>query len=852
MNMHVPQTYETIAEVKENMMVSNCIVSAQSNKPVMGIVQDSLLSCRLLTKRDTFIEKDEFMNILMNIDMTDKIMPKPCILKPKPLWSGKQLINMILPNINLFRYAAWHNESDIQGFSESDTELYINNGDYLSGTMCKKTLGTSSGSLIHIIWTNHGSKIANRFISDIQFLANNWIVNRGFSVGIQDAINREHIQKEVNTIIDDADTKVKEIIEIGQKENQTPKSYEKKINMILNKARDTAGLKVQDDLTTNNNIYSMVTGGSKGSIINISQIMACVGQQNIGGQRIGYGYIDRTLPHFEKNDNTADSRGFVKHSYLKGLSPSEFFFHAMGGREGIIDTAVKTSETGYIQRRLIKAMEDIKVHYDGTVRNSINDIIQYRYGDDNMDGCHLMTQDWKGERYHLPFSIKTLQRLYHPINDEEESKESNLDNIVEHNELYIYILQSLFDNKQPSDDIIQLIEDQYRKAKVCAGEMVGTIAAQSIGEPVTQLTLNTFHFSGVSEKNVTLGVPRLKELINLTKNIKSPTMYIRLDNEYDELMMHKISKRFEYSIIDDYIVSKSVQYNMELYDFEKEYYKLLDEIDTTNFTWCITLKLDTKKMLSDHVNCHMITSMINSKVINVTCCSNFKYDKPYSYIIIRTLTEQYNIENIEILKNKILYDIEIKGIKDVSKLFIKNKNTLESDGSNLKELLSSKDNIDVYNCFSNNIIEVYELLGIEAARTVLLNEIRNVIQFDGSYVNVRHLTLLVDTMTYRGGLMSITRHGINRNDTGPLMKCSFEETVNVLINAAVNSQVDHLRGVTETIMLGKTSKVGTGFMDIFLDIDKLCDNYSEFRPSSPKRSSDSYFSSFFPLKELEY
>ena len=280
--------------------------------------------------------------------------------------------------------------------------------------------------------------------------------------------------------------------------------------------------------------------------------------------------------------------------------------------------------------------------------------------------------------------------------------------------------------------------------------------------------------------------------------------------------------------------------------------ELLDDIQIGDCSCCITLKLDTKKLINDYVDCHVITSILNTKIANIWSTSNFNYDETYSYIVIRTSNNFYNNETIETLKNRIIYDIEIKGIKDVTKLYVKNNNSLETDGSNLKDLLMIKEYIDIHKCFSNDIIEVYETFGIEAARTVLLNEIRNVIQFDGSYVNVRHLELLVDTMTYRGGLMSITRHGINRNDTGPLMKCSFEETVNVLINAAVNSQIDHLRGVTETIMLGKTSKIGTGFVDILLDVDKLYNTYSEFSPSSPKRTSESYFSSYFPLKEMNY
>ena len=129
----------------------------------------------------------------------------------------------------------------------------------------------------------------------------------------------------------------------------------------------------------------MVRSGSKGKENNVAQMIGCVGQQNVSGKRLEFGYIDRVLCHFERNDKGPEAKGFVEHSYKTGLDPHEFFYHAMGGREGIIDTAIKTSETGYIQRRLVKAMEDLKINTDQTVRNAIGDIVQFNYGDDGLD-----------------------------------------------------------------------------------------------------------------------------------------------------------------------------------------------------------------------------------------------------------------------------------------------------------------------------------------------------------------------------------------------------------------------------------------------------------------------------------
>nr|GMC96905.1 DNA-directed RNA polymerase II subunit 1 [Ipomoea batatas] len=314
MNMHVPQSFETRAEVLELMMVPKCIVSPQSNRPAMGIVQDTLLGCRKITKRDTFIEKDVFMNILMWWEDFDGKVPAPAILKPRPLWTGKQVFNLIIPKqINLLRYSSWHSDS------EKGEEV--------------------------------GPDAARKFLGHTQWLVNYWLLQNSFSIGIGDTIADAKTMENINVTISDAKNKVRELI-IAFQEKQIEaepgrtmiESFENRVKQILSKARDDAGSFAEKSLAESNNLKAMVTAGSKGSFINISQMTACVGQQNVEGKRIPFGFINRTLPHFTMDDFGAESRGFVGNSYLRGLNPREFFFHAMGGRESLIDTAVKTSE----------------------------------------------------------------------------------------------------------------------------------------------------------------------------------------------------------------------------------------------------------------------------------------------------------------------------------------------------------------------------------------------------------------------------------------------------------------------------------------------------------------------------
>ena len=366
----------------------------------------------------------------------------------------------------------------------------------------------------------------------------------------------------------------------------------------------------------------MVNSGSKGKMINISQMVACLGQQNVDGKRIPNGFNDRTLPHYYKYDDSSEARGFIENSFMSGQAPQEFFFHAMSGREGLIDTACKTAATGYIQRKLVKSMEDLYVNYDLSVRNSTGCIYQFIYAGDGMEGINIESQnllinklDTKGLCDKFLFSKDTeWDKLLDEqtikdmkgTNDYQEKFNDSLKTIIDHKEylyninntlennilypidinrlcknkclqkeqilsnvspLYILdkneelkeklivtknfinnkIIQILIDihlnpkllmtkfniQKDEYDEIWEDIKYLFEKSKVSPGEMVGVIAAQSIGEPATQMTLNTFHFAGVSAKsNVTRGIPRLTELLHLSKNMKSPSTTIFLKEEY--------------------------------------------------------------------------------------------------------------------------------------------------------------------------------------------------------------------------------------------------------------------------------------------------------------------------------
>ena len=291
MNLHVPQSLETRAEIEQLAMVPRMIITPQSNRPVMGIVQDTLTAVRKMTKRDVFITQEQMMTLLMFLPTWDGKMPMPAILKPKPLWTGKQLFSLIIPgNVNLILNHKTHPKEEDSGpykwITVGDTKVLIEQGKLLSGIVCKKTVGSSAGSLLHVVFNEHGHEIAGRFYGNIQTVVNNWLLLEGHSIGIGDTFADPATYREIQQTIKNAKDSVVEVIEKAHNDNLEPtpgntlrQTFENQVNRILNDARDKTGKSAQNSLSEFNNFKAMVVSGSKGSEINISQVIACVGQQ---------------------------------------------------------------------------------------------------------------------------------------------------------------------------------------------------------------------------------------------------------------------------------------------------------------------------------------------------------------------------------------------------------------------------------------------------------------------------------------------------------------------------------------------------------------------------------------------
>nr|XP_031363499.1 DNA-directed RNA polymerase II subunit RPB1 [Lonchura striata domestica] len=909
MNLHLPQSLETRAEIQELAMVPRMIVTPQSNRPVMGIVQDTLTAVRKFTKRDVFLER-----------------------------------------------------------------VIVENGELIMGILCKKSLGTSAGSLVHISYLEMGHDTTRLFYSNIQTVINNWLLIEGHTIGIGDSIADAKTYQDIQNTIKKAKQDVIEVIEKAHNNELEPtpgntlrQTFENQVNRILNDARDKTGSSAQKSLSEYNNFKSMVVSGAKGSKINISQVIAVVGQQNVEGKRIPFGFKHRTLPHFIKDDYGPESRGFVENSYLAGLTPTEFFFHAMGGREGLIDTAVKTAETGYIQRRLIKSMESVMVKYDATVRNSINQVVQLRYGEDGLAGesvefqnlatlkpsnkafekkfkfdytneralrrtlqeelvkdilsnahiqnelerefdrmredrevlrvifptgdskvvlpCNLLRMIWNAQKI---FHINSrLPSDLHPVKVVEGVKELSRKLVIVNGEdplsrqaqenatllFNIHLRSTLCSRRmveefrlsgEAFDWLLGEIESKFNQAIAHPGEMVGALAAQSLGEPATQMTLNTFHYAGVSAKNVTLGVPRLKELINISKKPKTPSLTVFLlgQSARDAERAKDILCRLEHTTLRKVTANTAIYYDpnpqstvvAEDQEWVNVYYEMPDFDVSRISPWLLRVELDRKHMTDRKLTMEQIAEKINAGFGDDLNCI-FNDDNAEKLVLrIRIMNSDENKmqEEEEVvdkmdddvflrcIESNMLTDMTLQGIEQISKVYMHLPQTdnkkkiiitedgefkalqewiLETDGVSLMRVLSEKD-VDPVRTTSNDIVEIFTVLGIEAVRKALERELYHVISFDGSYVNYRHLALLCDTMTSRGHLMAITRHGVNRQDTGPLMKCSFEETVDVLMEAAAHGESDPMKGVSENIMLGQLAPAGTGCFDLLLDAEK--------------------------------
>lgn len=977
MNMHIPQNKSTSIELKELAHVSKMIISGSSSKPNIGINMDPLVGSYIFTKQDIKISRTDVMNLLYrtNIDYSK-------INLNKETYTGQEIFSFIIPE-------------EIDMINKS-TGFHIENGKLLSGIVDKSIVGTKKGSLNHIIWNLLGPKKSVNFLNNVQRLINHWLLNKGFSVGMKDTVLQPDINDKIRNIINTNTKKIDMLItDIENRINDYGMDFleKKTLDLLSDALNNSIKLAINSVADKNNNFISMYESGAKGSSVNIGQITACLGSQDQEG-RLKKKYNGRVTPYYSYNDDTASARGFVSSSFLSGLEVPEYIYHAMTGRDGIIDTAVKTSGSGYIQRKLVKLLEDIMVCYDGTVRGANDNIIQFTYGEDGIEPTRLEVQqinllkysetqmkkiykfddnelktaikikndsstnlynikktpdfdkelnedfylkmlEYKKDLenhyrkiyyddkilntqyYLMPFNLYRLintkmLRKYDKSNNNSDlhpcyilqvlnrlvedpdlnitcmskkdlkNKESMKNKIEMNSKFLIKILiytylaprRCIFEyklSKQEFNNTIEKIRFLYQKSIIQPGEMVGVMAAQSLGEPSTQMTLNTFHYAGVGSKGVgSLGIKRLVELLSLTENMKKPIMTVYLDDKYKQ-DLNKVNKIISY-VKEIFLVDIINKNNIKIYLDSKLEIQRQDNVSLSHYVdennrrkgkthskgllpWVIRIELNREIMLNYGITLLDIKTKFHvywknkqieitmkkeekevfDKITNVSIMTN--YDNSEVPIIhIRLDLQPFDYKTLVNFQDIISRKLKIRGIENIGdveeekvKKIVFNEDDdkdyeyiLYTKGSNLMEIRKIE-GIDLNHTITNNIREIYNIFGIEATRNALINEFNSI--FKEYSIDYHHIALLVDLMCNRIGdnnaPLPIDRNGLKKMDAHALAKASFEMPDEHFFNAAIFGEIDDLTCVSSRIMVGQHIKGGTGLCDLLLDFEMI-------------------------------
>ncbi|KAF8516014.1 hypothetical protein BU17DRAFT_76736 [Hysterangium stoloniferum] len=895
MNLHVPQTEEARTEALELMSSTLNMVTPRNGQPIIAAIQDFITASFLLSRRDRFYDRRQFTQICsyfadaeLHIDI-----PPPAILKPVRLWTGKQVLNCLMrPNkdSNIFVNVEakcntivkpdkkhYPDGMDPQpDMSPNDGWLVIVNSEIMCGTFDKATVGGGKKqSVFGVIMRDYGPNEAAIAMNRLAKLCARWLANYGFSLGINDVIPGPVLARSKDVKVEKAYADCLELIakaKLGKLENKPgcnqEQTLEAMISGVLSNVRDDVGKICMQELSRHNAPLIMATCGSKGSVINVSQMVACVGQQVISGHRVPDGFQDRTLPHFPKKSKEPPSKGFVRNSFYSGLTPTEFLFHAISGREGLVDTAVKTAETGYMQRRLMKALEDLTTQYDLSVRNSVGGVVQFRYGDDGLDPACLegeaqptqFVRTWSHAisiasrvgRSLLPFEI--LEITDRELTKPKFMKECTpayigtvrafiVDRIA-HRLASVRRARGMFDALEREaewdedtdlsmgasradmaavENAAKVTEDQLRrflelcwvkyvKAKIEPGSTVGAVGAQSIGEPGTQMTLKTFHFAGVASMNVTQGVPRIKEIINASKNISTPIISCKLVARDSEQSARIVKGRLEKTHLGDIASVMEEAWAAEytyigiIIDMEA-IRKLQLELTLDDIKWAI---VGAKKL---KIKEHSVIILPRKNRLRIYVDGETKY---YRLRELKRSLPEVVVKGVPTLQRAI---INVKDKEDARGK--KGDKELLVEGCGLQKVMITEGIVGEY-ATSNHIIEVASVLGIEAARRTIINEIQYIMQEHGMSIDPRHVMLLGDVMTYKGEVLGITRFGVAKMKDSVLMLASFEKTTDHLFDASAFGKSDSIAGVSESIIMGNpAASCGTSMPALYLPAPRI-------------------------------
>lgn len=925
MNIHFPQDFNSLSEIYNLALNDNSYFAPSSGEPIRGLTQDHIIAATFLTMKDSFFTKEEFHSIIdhaiSNLSFKERLLAtdrlqftKPCILSPAPLYSGKQIVSTILKNFNITINFTVKSKLP---FPDGESIFSIFRGELITGVLDKASVGASTFSLIHACGEIYGYAICNDLLTVFSRMVNRYMIIKGLTVRYDDLLLDQKMDAERTRVFSEGNSLAIAYQMMGCPDNFTEDSAPQSIfNAISTKAAITSGSthplfgtedfyfdqekvslldkkmrgfmnSIATKISTtfeggmfkkfpNNNMANIILSGSKGSMVNLGQILALLGQQELEGKRVPFMASGKTLPCFRRLELSPAAGGFVFERFLTGVNPATYFFHCMAGREGLIDTAVKTANSGYLQRCLAKHLEGIYVRNDGKVMHG-DRIIQFRFGDDGLDiarSSYLNNLDFYSK------NLELFKKTGSGNIKEGREKVEEISDLYAIPESYKKVIES-----HSSDELKSFMASRYIDSRVNSGHSVGVIAAQSIGEPSTQMTLNTFHLAGVGGKNVTLGIPRLREiLMTASKNMKTPMITIPV---FEQEEAEEIAGLFKRVTLEDVLKTVTVEEKMVEKDLEyKKHiritFELRDHVEAavkaidTGFLKLLGKELKKRSSPTGITECNETASQVaateeeakeepedeeeSSTESSKTEEEKIKYEPEEEEMSQEESAEQEikaeeeeeedtdeepcNLLNLrKVSSKKYTFDIYypadfnilllpiIEGI--AQKVVVKqipgfSKGTasgtlLYLDGSDFRSLtgivngVNLLEKMDIYNALSNDIYAIYQTFGVEAAREVIVREVNTVFEAYGIKVNVRHLYLVADYMTRDGTFKAFSRHSFTMDDCF-VQKMSFESCFLNLKNSAIFGQRKEVESPSSCLLTGSLLRNGTGCFELLYDL----------------------------------
>ena len=813
MNIHVLDNDTCINEcVKKNSFLNNFVSDSDSN-PITGLIQDSIVGIYKITQNNIFLNKNDFIYLLNKIKKNRKlVLPVPYILKPEALWTGKQLLEILLPN-------------DL--YYEKDNIL-IKNGKILNGIFDSNIIGKKYKSLFHILWLDYDVNIVNVIMNNMQIIANNFLEYYGHSITFDDFVFPTKIFNEINKIELVID-KTYEKYDINNFVDNSIllKSYE--FNMYNNVFKNM--------LDINNNFYNMIISGSKGSFENYCQIVCKLFQQIVNGSNFKKEYsINRTLPLYEFNlkdkNEILKSRGYIKNNYLNQLTHDEYFIHAIVGRNGLINTYVKTGNIGYTTKKFIMNTKNIIYFEDYIYELNSNKLISKLTKNNNMNNKYLELVQIKNinfnndilkyfnintiktKNYNMPFNIdRFLCKFPFEIDINIDKNKDFCICFIEHlmkcynlevnNNIIIYIIISLSNyytkiSYETLEKLCTYIYNKYKKSLYVNYNKIGLLITQTIMKPITQISLDSFHNIGLAKS----AVDSFDTFKNILLKKKQTINYIsfNLNINYNDTIKNKLLFLIEAYTLGNII--NSIKYKINdnefefefIYDIYKNNYKKI-----SNYKHCYTISLNKKDIINNEsLSCLYILNKLNNITENIFVMIDSELtENEYIILLIYSNT---------ILSNEYIHSLNLSGFENVincninnNKLFVEYNFTKTNFINNL--MIEIYDYIDINTFYTNDYEFLYKYYGIEIVHDMMLYELKSVFNEFSISIDNTFLVILLDKVCRDGVVKKFSMSNIYVDNYDQFFSNILSENLKtILVKASMSGCVDKLKGISEKIL----------------------------------------------------